>query len=34
MDVSNLIGIYDRLPGDHPDSQWLMRAEPYRLLKK
>lgn len=33
-DVANLIGIYDRLAADHPDSRWLTRADPYRLLKK
>jgi hypothetical protein len=33
-DISNLIGIYDRLAADHPGSEWLVRAEPYRLLKK
>lgn len=32
-DVSNLIGIYDRLKADYPDSPWLTRADPYRLLK-
>lgn len=33
-DVSNLIGIYDRLSVEYPDSPWLTRADPYRLLKK
>ncbi|MBF0549009.1 MAG: tetratricopeptide repeat protein [Deltaproteobacteria bacterium] len=33
-DVANLIGIYDRLTAEHPNSQWAMRADPYRLLKK
>lgn len=33
-DVANLIGIYDRLAADYPDSPWLTRADPYRLLKK
>ena len=33
-DVANLTGIYDRLAGEHPDSPLLMRADPYRLLKK
>ena len=33
-DVANLIDIYDRLASEHPDSQWLMLADPYRLLKK
>lgn len=33
-DVVNLIGIYDRLATDYPDSRWLTRADPYRLLKK
>jgi hypothetical protein len=32
-DVSHLIGIYDRLAADYPDSPWLTRADPYRLLK-
>lgn len=32
-DVSHLIGIYDRLAADYPDSPWAMRADPYRLLK-
>jgi tetratricopeptide (TPR) repeat protein len=33
-DVENLIGIYDRLTAGYPDSPWLTRALPYRLLKK
>lgn len=33
-DVANLIGIYDRLSAEYPDSPWLVRADPYRLLKK
>jgi hypothetical protein len=33
-DVSNLIGIYDRIKAEYPDSVWLTRADPYRLLKK
>ena len=33
-DVANLIGIYDRLAAEYPDSPWLTRADPYRLLKK
>ncbi len=33
-DATNLIEIYDRLKSEYPDSQWLMRADPYRLLKK
>ncbi|MCM2264080.1 MAG: hypothetical protein NDI73_02695 [Desulfuromonadales bacterium] len=33
-DVVNLISIYDRLAADYPDSRWLTRADPYRLLKK
>lgn len=33
-DVSNLVGIYDRLSTEHPGNQWTMRADPYRLLKK
>lgn len=32
-DVTNLIGIYDRLAQDYPESPWLTRALPYRLLK-
>jgi hypothetical protein len=32
-DVAHLIGIYDRLVADYPKSEWLMRADPYRLLK-
>jgi tetratricopeptide (TPR) repeat protein len=31
--VDHLIGIYDRLVADYPKSEWLMRADPYRLLK-
>lgn len=33
-DVSNLINIYNRLTEEYPDSPWLTRADPYRLLKK
>jgi hypothetical protein len=33
-DVGNLIGIYDRLAAEYTGSQWAMRADPYRLLKK
>ncbi len=33
-DVNFLIAIYDRLAADYPDSPWLTRADPYRLLKK
>jgi len=33
-EVANLIGIYDRLVAEYPDSPWLIRADPYRLLKK
>jgi outer membrane protein assembly factor BamD (BamD/ComL family) len=33
-DVSNLVGVYDRLAGEHPNSEWAMRGDPYRLLKK
>ena len=33
-DVTNLIGIYDRLAAEYPSSTWLTRADPYRLLKK
>jgi hypothetical protein len=32
-DVGNLTGIFDRLAADYPDSPWLTRADPYRLLK-
>lgn len=33
-DVANLIGIYDCLAAEYPDSPWLTRADPYQLLKK
>ena len=33
-EVANLIGIYDRLAAEYPDSPWLTRADPYRFLKK
>lgn len=33
-DVTHLIGIYDRLVAEYPESPWLTRADPYRLLKK
>ncbi|MBC7963757.1 MAG: hypothetical protein H7Y05_12525, partial [Steroidobacteraceae bacterium] len=33
-DVTNLIGLYDRLAAEYPSSPWLTRADPYRLLKK
>ena len=33
-EVSNLIGIYDRLASEYPESPWLTRAQPYSLLKK
>ena len=33
-EVANLIGIYDRLRAEYPKSPWLIRADPYRLLKK
>ena len=33
-EVTNLIAIYDHLADDYPDSPWLIRADPYRLLKK
>lgn len=32
-DIANLVGLYDRLATEYPDSPWLMRADPYRLLK-
>jgi len=32
-DVNELIGIYDRLAAVYPESPWLTRAAPYRLLK-
>lgn len=32
-DVSNLIGLYDRLKTEYPDSPWVIRADPYRFLK-
>ncbi|HOO41644.1 MAG TPA: hypothetical protein PK653_09365 [Syntrophales bacterium] len=31
--AANLIGIYDRLSAEDPDSQWAMRANPYSFLK-
>lgn len=33
-DVTNLIGIYDRLEAQYPDSPWRIRADPYKLLKQ
>jgi len=33
-DVGNLIGIFDRLAANYPESPWLTRAQPYSLLKK
>lgn len=33
-DVSHLIGIYDTLAERYPDSPWLTRADPYRLLRQ
>ena len=33
-EVSHLVAIYDRLAAEYPDSPWLTRADPYRLLKK
>jgi hypothetical protein len=33
-DVGNLTGIYDNLAANYPESPWLTRADPYRLLKK
>jgi len=33
-DVANLIGVYDQLAAEYPESPWLTRADPYRLLKK
>ena len=33
-DVSHLIALYDRLASEYPDSPWLTRADPYKLLKK
>ena len=33
-DVSNLIRLYDRLSSEYPGSEWAMRADPYRLLRK
>jgi len=32
-EVTNLIHIYDHLADEYPDSPWLLRADPYRLLK-
>ncbi|HPJ95923.1 MAG TPA: hypothetical protein PK022_01350 [Syntrophales bacterium] len=31
--AANLIGIYDRLSAEFPDSRWAMRANPYGFLK-
>lgn len=33
-DVEHLIRIFDQLAEAYPDSSWLIRASPYRLLKK
>lgn len=33
-DIANLIGIYDQLLAEYPKSSWLVRADPYKLLKK
>jgi len=33
-DAANLIAIYDQLKAEYPDSEWFMRSDPYRLLKK
>lgn len=33
-DAANLIAIYDHLKSEYPESEWSMRANPYRLLKK
>jgi len=33
-EVTNLINIYDHLADEYPDSPWLIRADPYRLLKE
>ena len=33
-DVGHLIALYDRLASEYPDSPWLTRADPYKLLKK
>ena len=33
-DISHLIGIYDRLTTEYPNSPWVVRADPYRLLKQ
>ena len=33
-EVADLIGIYERLRAEYPQSPWLIRADPYRLLKK
>jgi hypothetical protein len=33
-DVSNLTALYDRLMAEYPQTEWAMRADPYRLLKK
>ena len=31
--VGNLIGIYDRLASEYPETLWAMRADPYSYLK-
>lgn len=33
-DVAHLIGIFDRLSAEYPESPWVTRADPYRFLKK
>jgi len=33
-DVTHLIALYDRLTAEYPESTWVTRAAPYRLLKK
>jgi len=33
-EVANLIDIYEHLADEYPDSPWLIRADPYRLLRK
>ncbi|TAL17594.1 hypothetical protein EPN96_04550 [bacterium] len=32
--LTHLTGIYDKLTADYPESVWVTRSSPYRLLKK
>jgi len=33
-EVANLTGLHDRLAREYPESPWVTRAAPYKLLKK